>query len=796
METVTNLSLVIPLYNESSRLNILEQGLLDFNKNPHDLTYEIILVNDGSDDNTGTMLEDLRKRFLEAKTDKLTHFEIIHLPRNLGKGGALREGVFKAEGQWILTLDADMATSPLEVLNWSEHHKLDLHSKPDRTIFIGSREHPDSTVNDKAFRRVIGRVFNLSIQFINGLDLNDTQCGFKLYPTPIAKSLFEVLKDFGWAHDVELLKNAKNRQIAIMALPIQWHFVEENKIRPLSDAFPMFFSLLKLEYATLKNELWPIFSNEKRSKEHFYHWIFCGELLTILAIVLYIFHDFGVTWDEPLQNQYGRLVLKYYSSLFSDRSAFTYENLYFYGGLFDSTVSFLIPLFPFGEFETRHLLNAFVGVAGIMGTWKIANLLAGSRAALLSVTFLILEPFYFGNMFNNPKDIPFAVGYVWSLYYLILILRYFPKIPNGLIVKCGIVIGLTLGVRVGGFLLLAYLGLAAMIYCGAPGWFSEKPVKILQPVQWLKALGISVLGIFLLAYGVMLLFWPWAQVSPFIRPFEALSFISQFQGGPEVVLLAGKWLSTFDLPASYLPHYFSIKLSEPLLAGLGLSIAVGVHFLIKRNFAKHKFKVIQYTFLVFAILFPVTYVILKKSILYDTIRHFLFIMPCLCIISGIAFNKVLLIFPQKQWWGKSGISILLMLAFVPQVAAIIQLHPNQYVYYNSFVNGLAGANRNYEMDYWANSYKEAVELLTDYLKHKDSAQFQQKTYTIAVCGPWFSAEYYFPDNFKIEPDFQKADFLISFTRFNCDQVPLGGRIAAVKRMGVELSVIKDLKSLN
>ena len=544
----------------------------------------------------------------------------------------------------------------------------------------------------------------------------------------------------------------------------------------------------------LKNELWPIFSNDKRSKEHLYHWIFCGELLAILAIVLYIFHDFGVTWDEPVQNQYGRLVLKYYSSLFSDRSAFTYENLYLYGALFDSTASFLIPLSPFGEFETRHLLNAFVGVAGIMGTWKLANLLAGSRAALLSVTLLILEPFYFGNMFNNPKDIPFAVGYIWSLYYLILILRYFPKVPKDLIVKCGIAIGLTLGVRVGGFLLLAYLGLAAMIYWEAPGWFSEKPVKILKPVQRLKALGISVLGIFLLAYGVMLLFWPWAQVSPFIRPFEALFFSSQFEGGPGV-LLAGKLLRTLDLPASYLPHYFSIKLSEPLLAGLGLSIAVGGHCLIKGNFA-NKLRVTQYTFLVFAIVFPVAYVILSKSALYDTIRHLLFIIPCLCIISGIAFNKVLLIFPQKNWWGKSGISILLMIAFFPQVAANIQLHPNQYVYYNSFVNGIAGANRNYEMDYWANSYKEAVEQLTDYLKHKDSAQFQQKTYAIAVCGPWFSAEYYFPDNFKSEPDPQKADFLISFTRLNCDQYPLGSQIGAVKRMGVELSVIKDLKSPN
>src|SRR3977135_369751 len=186
-----------------------------------------------------------------------------------------------------------------------------------------------------------------------------------------------------------------------------------------------------------------------------------GAVLLLGAAVLIglTFTDYGVTWDEDVHNWYGNFVLDYYLSLFTDQRALNWLNLYNYGAAFDMIAAALNKFSPLGVYETRHLLNGFVGLVGLAGCWKLGRVLGGSRAGFLALLFLLLTPNYYGQMFNNPKDIPFAVGGVWATYYMVRILPSLPRPPLRLLVKAGRGVGLALGVRVGGLLFGCYLGL-------------------------------------------------------------------------------------------------------------------------------------------------------------------------------------------------------------------------------------------------------------------------------------------------------------------------------------------------
>jgi len=123
------------------------------------------------------------------------------------------------------------------------------------------------------------------------------------------------------------------------------------------------------------------------------------------------------------------------------------------------------------------------------------------------------------------------------------------------------------------------------------------------------------------------------------------------------------------------------------------------------------------------------------------------------------------------------------------------LHPDQYVYYNSFVGGVSGAEQKFKLDYWANSYAEAVQGLEDYLYKAYGFDFEEHEFPIAVCGPPISADYYFPANFRFTRQLGRADFFIAFTKDNCNRSLAGWPVYKVERMGALLSVVLDRRDV-
>src|SRR5215469_1101597 len=143
------------------------------------------------------------------------------------------------------------------------------------------------------------------------------------------------------------------------------------------------------------------------SREIFWNRLFVCLIVLFATLAIFTFRDYGVTWDEDVHNWYGNFVLDYYLSFFGDKTALHWRDLYNYGAVFDTVAAALNRISPIGVYETRHLLNGLVGVVGLIGCWKLARTVAGARAGFIAALLLILTPNYYGQMFNNTKDIPF-----------------------------------------------------------------------------------------------------------------------------------------------------------------------------------------------------------------------------------------------------------------------------------------------------------------------------------------------------------------------------------------------------
>ncbi len=295
-------------------------------------------------------------------------------------------------------------------------------------------------------------------------------------------------------------------------------------------------------------------------------------LATLALAALFVlgtFRAYGVTWDEDCQNWYGNLVLTYYLWLAGVAHAphweqlFQYADMYNYGALFDLTAAIVNRFSPLGIFETRHLLNGLVGIAGLVGCWKLGRRLGGPRAGFAAALLLLLIPNYYGQMFNNPKDIPFAAGCIWATYYLLRLAPLLPRPPARIIAKAGVAIGLAMGVRVGGLLLLCYLGLLVALFVLWQAVAMQRLSLILR-LGW-TGLWRVFAPVAAIAFALMLVFWPWAQGDPLHRPLQALSVFSKEIFWSKV-LFEGRLIPADKLPWDYLPVSIAIVLPELVLA--------------------------------------------------------------------------------------------------------------------------------------------------------------------------------------------------------------------------------------
>ena len=152
-----------------------------------------------------------------------------------------------------------------------------------------------------------------------------------------------------------------------------------------------------------------------------------GVLVVTATLAFATFRDYGLGWDDYTHSQYGALLVSLYQSNFTDQRALSFVNLYMYGGGFDILATLAAKILPFGLFETRRLLGAAVGLVGLFATWRLGRRLGGPLAGLLAITLLAACPLYYGHMFINAKDGPFAAVMAIVLLGLVRAFQEYPR---------------------------------------------------------------------------------------------------------------------------------------------------------------------------------------------------------------------------------------------------------------------------------------------------------------------------------------------------------------------------------
>ncbi len=203
-------TVIIPAYNEEKAIEqAITQTITSLSLLSKD--YEVIIVDDGSQDNTVKTVKKLLQN-LNSKTLRL-----VELKHNRGKGAAIQAGVAQAQGEMIAFLDADLATRPDEL---RKGFALLEHAD----LAIASRRIPDASIQKPQpwYRSLAGQAFNLFLRSYLSLPYRDTQCGCKIFRKHAAKTLFSELKTKGWTFDVELLVKAQNHGYSIKEFPVTW----------------------------------------------------------------------------------------------------------------------------------------------------------------------------------------------------------------------------------------------------------------------------------------------------------------------------------------------------------------------------------------------------------------------------------------------------------------------------------------------------------------------------------------------------------------------------------------------
>ncbi len=232
-------SIVIPAYNESSRIRASLEQVLRFIAE-RNWNAEVVVVNDGSRDNTADIVREFVVRNGAVR--------LIENPGNRGKGYSVRNGVLHATGERILFADADMS-SPIR-----EAAKLFNAVEDGADVAIGSRWlNPEMmTERQSIFRQAAGRMFNLFNRIVLGLRFKDTQCGMKAFTRQAALAVFARQTIERWGFDPEILFIARKQGYKIVEIAVEWAHDDRSKINPLLDGLKMCSEMLRIRWNSLR----------------------------------------------------------------------------------------------------------------------------------------------------------------------------------------------------------------------------------------------------------------------------------------------------------------------------------------------------------------------------------------------------------------------------------------------------------------------------------------------------------------------------------------------------------------
>jgi hypothetical protein len=486
------------------------------------------------------------------------------------------------------------------------------------------------------------------------------------------------------------------------------------------------------------------------------------------------YRNYGETWDESGVYARGLVLGRYlldgqWMGLL--HKAAPDDGMVLYDHWYAWVLSLLNPSMDIAYY---HWLNLAFGFFLFAAAYEV--LLAQTQkpwAAVLAPVFLFLTPRLTGDLPANPKDGPFAVLYFVSLAAIFLLNRKpFPILSKILIF--GFLFGLTVSQRLVGFSLFLVWALYEIILwrseAGRPGKPKEKPTPF-----WGDRIPAFFL-VFILSNFILVITWPYLGADYFHRMIELLSAAKNYPWS-NPVLFMGREILAPDLPRSYLPVWLLI--TTPLF----------VLFWFLKSFGEIKkgWQNPLWLLLALALGVNLAFYFILKPVVYDGLRHFLFLLPLIGVMAAGAFAEFLLIH-RTSALRRTAILVTTLLALSVTVD-LFRLHPYEAVYFNELAGGLKGAQSRFETDYWGASFKEAVE----WVETQEPAN-GKKPILINASGNSYQLACYFDDRQVWTDDLTKADYYLSTTRDGKDRrVDASKIVHIVEREGVPLNYIFKLK---
>jgi hypothetical protein len=516
----------------------------------------------------------------------------------------------------------------------------------------------------------------------------------------------------------------------------------------------------------------------------------CDDLaIFVLAVVSLIasltFRDYGLGWDDYTHAEYADLLLRMYGSGFKDTGALSFANLYMYGGGFDMAAALLHKIIPLELFETRRLLGAIVGVIGLAVTWRLGRRVAGPLAGLAALLLLALCPTFYGHMFMNPKDAPFAVAMAILMLGLVRLVEEYPSPSPRTILIVGLGAGLSIGSRILGGLALLYavIGFVPLFAEEVRSHGAREAARRFAHVNHVLLPGL------ILGYLVMGLIWPWSIMEPG-NPFHALTYFSHFFEKPWKEMFDGALVSVPDMPWSYLPTLFALQLPEVLL-GLGIAgVVIALTSLSRADVSPRRKTILL--MLTLAATLPLLVAMVKRPALYNGIRHFIFVIPPMAVLGGVAFTWLMDWLRVNHRGAQAAAMAVFSFGLMLPLAEMIRLHPYQYTHFNYIAGTVRAADDLYMLDYWGLALKQASDALREEIIERQEAPPHGRKWKVAVCGPQRPAQVALGPDFTIGWDSHAADFAMTLGEFYCKGLT-APVIAEIKRDDVVFARVYDIR---
>ncbi len=517
-------------------------------------------------------------------------------------------------------------------------------------------------------------------------------------------------------------------------------------------------------------------------------WLAAAVLTLAAVIALATFRDYGLGWDDYTHSQYGKLLVALYGSGFTDKRALSFVNLYMYGGGFDMIATLAAKVLPLGLFETRRLVGAAVGLIGLFVTWRLGRRLGGPFAGLIALILLAACPLYYGHMFINAKDGPFAADMVIALLGLVRAFEEYPRPTPATLALCGIGIGLAIGARVlGGFAVLEALLPLPLIFAIRSRADGMRPAAAECGSFLLPFIPAAIL-----AYLVMGLVWPWSVTSP-LNPFHAAEYFSNVFEKPWRELFDGQLIPVDDMPRSYVPTLFAVQVPELMLAlGLGgmAGALVAALWGRARDAAAAGRRAALFSILL-AVTLPILLTVAARPVMYNGIRHFVFVLPPLAVFGGLAAAWLA---ERLRSYGNTAIAagaLALLAGIASPVVDMVRVHPYEYTDYNHIVGGVRGAQRYFMLDYWGLSFRQASQKLLAYVAERHETP-PRGAWTVAVCGPHPPVAVALGPGYNTTWDPKGADFAMMLGVFYCAKLN-APMLFEIVRDGVLYARVYDIR---